>query len=104
MTIEEQRREEEIARIRLPKGGELFGIVEARLGFGHMRVACADKKVRVCRVPGSMRRRLWLKVGSLVLVKPWQFESEKKGDVIHQYTPTQVEWLRNKGHLKELGF
>lgn len=94
---------EELGRIRSPRGNELFGIVEARLGFGHMSVACADKKVRVCRVPGRLRRQLWLRVGDLVLVEPWQFESERKGDIVHKYTPIQAQWLRSKGALKDLG-
>jgi len=103
MTEQERRAEEEIARIRTPKAGQIFGIVEARLGYGHMRVAGADKKVRVCRVPGALRRQLWIKVGDIVLIEPWKYQSDEKADIVYKYTRTQAEWLRNRGFLKELG-
>jgi translation initiation factor 1A len=33
----------------------------------------------------------------VVIVRPWIVQSDEKGDVIHSYTRTQVEWLRRKG-------
>lgn len=93
---------EEFVRIRTPRGTEVLGIVESRVGFGHMRVICADKKIRTCRVPGRLRRKLWIRTGDVVIVEPLKYESEKKGEIIYKYTKTQAAWLQSKGFLKDL--
>lgn len=94
--------EEEIARTRLPEEGEIFAIVTEMLGDGRMRVECDDGKTRIGRVIGKLRKRVWIRVGDLVLVKPWIVEGDKKCDIIHKYTPTQANWLKNKGYIKTL--
>jgi translation initiation factor 1A len=96
--------EEEIARTRIPQEGEILGIVIEMLGTGRMRVECDDGFIRLCRIPGKMRRRVWVRLGDLVLVKPWVVESDKKGDIIWRYTPTQANWLKKKGYIKKLEF
>ena len=89
--------EEEIARMQLPRGSEVFGIVEQRLGFNKMYVRCMDNKMRLSRIPGKYSRRLWIREGDLVLVKPWPVQSDQKGDIIYSYSAAQREWLlRNK--------
>ena len=88
-------------RVRLPKGKEVLGILEQRLGAGRILVRCLDGKSRTCRVPGRLKRRLWLREGDVVLVEPWEFDDEK-GDVIFKYNPAAVAWLRKKGHLKDI--
>ena len=63
-------------------------------------MACQDGKTRICRIPGKLRSKLWVKEGDVVLVKPWPIQGDERGDVIHQYTKAQIEWLRKKGILK----
>lgn len=92
----------EVIRVRTPRGTEKLGVVEARLGFGKMHVICTDKKMRICRVPGKYRRKIWVREGDIVLVEPWQFEGERKGDIIYKYRKAQTDWLRRRGLLKEL--
>ena len=103
---EEQERQEalaeEIRRVRTPRGRQTFGIVEQRLGGTRMRVRCMDGKSRVCRIPGSMRRHLWVREGDTVLVEPWELSGDEKGDVIYKYSRSQVQYLKNKGYLKQL--
>lgn len=94
--------QQEISRVKLPRGDQSMGIVETRLGASRMRVRCLDGKVRICRIPGRLKRRLWVREGDLVLVQPWEFEGDEKGDVIFKYRPSQVDWLKKKGHLKKL--
>jgi len=36
----------------------------------------------------------------VVLVSPWDFEYEQKGDIIFMYTRNQAYWLREKGLFK----
>jgi len=93
---------ENIIRVRLPKGREVFGYVEKLLGAARMTVRCSDGKVRICKVPGRLLRKMWIKEGMYVIVEPWEIEHDTKGYIIHKYTPTQVSWLKEKGYLKEL--
>ncbi|MBN2457877.1 translation initiation factor eIF-1A [Candidatus Woesearchaeota archaeon] len=103
---EEQEREdqlqEEIRRVKLPRGNQTLGVLMQRLGGSRTSIRCLDGKTRVCRIPGRLRRRLWVREGDIVLVEPWEFGGDTKGDLIFKYRPTQVKWLRDKGHLKKL--
>ena len=94
--------QQEISRVKLPRGKQSLGIVEQRLGASRMRVRCLDAKPRICRIPGRLKRRLWVREGDLVLVEPWEFEGDEKGDIIFKYRPSQVDWLKRKGYLKKL--
>ncbi len=103
---EEAAKQEEInlqiMRIKLPRGKQTFGILEQRLGASRTKVRCLDNKSRICRIPGRLKRRLWVRQGDLVIVEPWEFGGDEKGDIIYKYKPVQVSWLRRKGYLKEL--
>ena len=94
--------EGELIRVKLPRGRESIGFVEGRLGGGRMRVRCFDGKTRVCRIPGRLKRRLWVRESNYVLVEPWEFGGDEKGDVIYKYRPAQVVWLKRRGHIKEV--
>ena len=61
-----------------------------------------DEKVRNCRIPGALRRKLWIRPGDIVLVEPWEFEGDTRGDILFKYTPSEVEWLKRKGFLQEV--
>lgn len=95
--------EQEIRRVKLPRNRQTFGIVEQRLGGTRMRVRCLDGKTRICRIPGRLTRTLWVREGDTVLVEPWELSGDAKGDVIFKYRKSQIQWLKNKGYLKELG-
>ncbi|MDO8467632.1 MAG: translation initiation factor eIF-1A [Nanoarchaeota archaeon] len=86
-------------RVKLPRGEEVIGIIEQRLGGNKMLVNCLDGKTRNCRVPGRLKRQLWLRPGDVVIIEPWELDKEK-GDVIFKYRPGQVDWLRRKGYLE----
>lgn len=88
-----------ITRAPLPKQGEVIGIIESRLGGNRMMVNCLDGKNRNCRVPGRLRRRLWLRPNDIVIVQPWELD-DTKGDILLKYKPNQIEWLKRKGYLK----
>jgi translation initiation factor 1A len=96
---EETGDEGAVERIRVPRPGEMLGVVEALLGGNHLRVRCVDGKSRLGRIPGRMKRRLWVKTGDLVLVTPWSFQ-DTKADVLYRYTRPQVEWLQKRGIWK----
>ena len=89
-----------ITRARLPRNKEIIGTIEQRLGGNKMMVVCLDGKSRNCRVPGRLKRKLWLRPNDVVLIEPWELDFNK-GDVIFKYPGNQIAWLRKKGYLKE---
>lgn len=94
------RQPSEHVRVRLPRGNEVLGIIEEMLGGSRFRVACQDGKLRMCRIPGRSKRRVWIRMGNTVLIKPWDIEPDEKGDIIWSYTRVQADWLRRKGFVK----
>ena len=94
--------EAEIRHTKLPRGPQVFGVVDQRLGGTRMRVRCMDGKPRLCRIPGRLKRRLWVREGDTVLVEPWELGGDKKGDILYKYTRAQYQWLKNKGYLKDV--
>lgn len=89
----------QITRVPLPRGREVIGTVEQRFGGNKMLVVCLDGKSRNCRVPGRLKRKLWLRPGDVVIVEPWELDNEK-ADITLKYKPNQIEWLKKKGYLQ----
>ena len=91
--------EQQVTRVKLPRGKEVIGIIEQRLGGNKMMVNCLDGKSRNCRVPGRLKRALWLRPEDVVIIEPWELD-DSRGDVIFKYRPNQVAWLRKNKHLE----
>ena len=91
--------EPRIARAPLPKGREVIGIVDQRHGGNKMKVKCVDGKERVGRVPGRLKRHLWLKPEDVVILEPWELD-DTKADILLKYKPNQIAWLKKEGHLE----
>lgn len=88
-------------RVRVPRHGEVIGILFQRLGGNRMEVRCTDGKTRNCRVPGRFSRTLWLRPRDIVLVKPWP-DNDEKGDVIFKYDGSAGNQLRKRGILDSI--
>jgi|TARA_B100001971_G_C18206006_1_gene547661 translation initiation factor 1A len=99
---QQEQLQQEIRRIKLPRGRQTFGILEQRVGASRTRVRCLDGKMRICRIPGRLKRRLWVREGDLLLIEPWELGGDAKGDVIFKYRPSQTQFLRRKGYLDKL--
>jgi translation initiation factor 1A len=87
-------------RIRLPREGEILGIVLGTLGGGRLSVQCKDGHDRLVRIPGKIKRHIWVREGDIVICKPWVIEGEKKADLVWRYNGAQADYLRNKGYIK----
>ena len=98
----QNQEQEEIFRVKTPQGREVIGLTEQRLGGSRMRVRCLDGKTKICRIPGRLKRSLWIREGDILLVEPWEYSTDNKGDIIFKYRPNQIEWLKRKGYLKGL--
>jgi translation initiation factor 1A len=70
------------------------------MGYGKMTVKCTDGKVRLCRIPGRFRNRLWIRVNNIVLVKPWELAEDERGDIIYRYSRAQAQWLEKKKKIR----
>jgi len=86
-------------RIKMPNKYDVLGVVKKNYGQARMNVKCQDGETRVCRVRGKMKKRNWVREGDIVLVSPWEFQSEEKGDIVFRYTRNQADWLHRKGML-----
>ena len=91
---------EDYNAIKLPAGNDVIGIAKKMLGDDRLMVSCQDGNERLCRIRGKMKRRMWIRVGDIVLVSPWETQSDIRGDIIWRYTRNQAEVLRRKGYLK----
>lgn len=89
-----------VVRVRIPRGKEIIGIITQRVGGSRMLVSCMDGKERNCRVPGRLKRDLWLREGDVVLVEPWEFDGDTRADIIFKYTKGESEKLKKDGLLK----
>ncbi|MFW9984573.1 MAG: translation initiation factor eIF-1A [Candidatus Odinarchaeota archaeon] len=92
--------EGEVIRVRMPREGEVLGIAVQLLGYDRVRVKCADGKARLCRIRGTMKKRVWIREGDVVLVAPWDFQTDKRGDIIWRYSQGEAGWLERRGLLK----
>jgi translation initiation factor 1A len=90
-------------RLRLPnKGkGEIFSIAEQLLGASRIKVMCEDGKSRMGRIPGKIKKRMWIREGDLLIVRPWEFQDDK-ADIIYRYTKTQASSLKRKRLLPKI--
>lgn len=81
-------------KIRLPKKKEQYGIVIRLLGASRFEVKCEDNIVRVARIPGKLKK-IKIRQGDLVIIKPWIVQSESKCDIVFRYTKTHILNLKS---------
>ena len=91
--------EKNLRQMLYPSENDVIGIVQKLLGYDRVLVKCQDGYTRTCRIRGKMKRRTWIREGDIVLVSPWDFQSEERGEIFHRYTQSQVDDLRRKGIL-----
>jgi translation initiation factor 1A len=91
--------EGDLGEMVLPSASDVLGVATKLLGFDRVMVKCQDGRERLCRIRGKMERRVWIRVGDVVLVSPWDFESDRRGDLFRRYTRAQAEDLRRRGYI-----
>ncbi len=101
----EQKRQAEIRKIHLPKKENLeqFGLITQLVGGFHIKALCEDGKERICRIPGKMKKRIWMRLNDIVIVKLWDFQLDK-ADIVWRFTEVQSHHLKNKGYLQKLPY
>ena len=70
-----------VTRVKFPNKrlGEMFGRIVGVLGNDRMEVFCEDGKHRMGRIRGKIKKRVWIRVADLVIVNPWDWETETPG-------------------------
>ena len=95
--------EEANLRVTLPykPKGEMFAVAETFQGGSRLQLICEDGERRMGRIPGKLRRRMWVRENDLLIVVPWSFQ-DSKADVKFRYTPTQTANLKKLGKIPEI--
>lgn len=95
--------EESVGRVRLPKRDELeqFAIVLQLMGTDQVKCLCEDGTERQVRIPGKLKKRVWIRENDIILIKLWDFQPIK-GDVVWRYLGNQVGWLKRNKKLEKL--
>ncbi len=90
-------------RVKLPyrPKGEIFAVAETFQGGSRLQLICEDGERRMGRIPGKLRRRMWVRENDLLIVVPWSFQ-DSKADVKFRYTPTQTSNLKRLGKIPEI--
>jgi translation initiation factor 1A len=98
----------QITRVKMPyrKNGEMFGRVTDIYGQDRMGVYCEDGKHRIGRIRGKIKKRVWIRQGDLVVVNPWNFETEIEGqsekcEISWRYMKHEVAWLLRNSMFPE---
>jgi translation initiation factor 1A len=91
---------EEVGRLPLPRRnrGEVFGIANQLLGAARIRVMCEDNIARMGRITGKMKKKMWIREGDLLILRPWGFQ-EGKADILFRYSRTQAQYLARRNLL-----
>ncbi len=91
---------EEVGRLPLPRRdrGEVFGIASQLLGAARIRVMCEDGNSRMGRITGKMKKKMWIREGDLLVLRPWGFQ-EGKADILFRYSRTQAQYLARRNLL-----
>ena len=71
------------------------------LGGGRVEVYCVDGKKRTCLIRGSMRNRVWIHTGDILLIGLRDFGDDGKADVMLKYYEEEARELQELGELPE---
>ena len=83
--------EAHLKELVLPEQGELLGRVQKISGGNQVLVQCTDGEIRLCRIRGKMKRRMWIREGDIVLISPWDFD-HKRADIVWRYIKDHADW------------
>ncbi|WP_291765828.1 translation initiation factor aIF-1A [Caldivirga sp. UBA161] len=89
------------SKVRIPDEGEMLAKVTDIVGDDRVKVICEDGNIRIARIPGKYRKRMWIRIGDYLIVAPWDFEPSK-ADVVYKYEKGEVNELRRNSKYSEI--
>lgn len=84
--------------LEVPEDNESIGQVTRANGNGRFSVRCIDGVTRLGILRGTMRKRVWIHRLDLLLIEPWDFETDKCS-ILHKYDDDEYEKLKILGHI-----
>ena len=90
-----------IIRARLPKRNEQFAVVREMSGGSRLLAMCADGKMRMIRIPGRLKRRMWVRPNDLIIIQKWVVQEDSRGDLKYRYLPAERMWLSRHNKIPE---
>jgi translation initiation factor 1A len=90
-----------IKKVKLPYRDEQFAVVIEMSGGSRLKAMCEDGKTRMVRIGGRFKKRMWVRVNDLILIKPWPIQADIKADLVYRYLPTQRNWILNRNIIPE---
>jgi translation initiation factor 1A len=78
-----------------------MAVVREVSGGSRLVAMCEDNQSRMVRIGGRFKKKMWVRVNDLIIIKKWQIQGDKKSDLVYRYTKTEKENLRRKGLIPE---
>ena len=79
--------------------GEMFGVVKEMSGGSRLQAYCEDGNTRMVRIPGKFKKKMWVRYGDVIILKPWEVQSHKKADLVYRYIKPERDSLIKKGKI-----
>jgi translation initiation factor 1A len=77
-----------------------YGQVLRLLGDSRLEIQCTDGMKRIGHIRGTMKKKVWIAMGDVVLVSRREFEDDKC-DIILKYTEEEVRKLKSLSEIPE---
>ena len=77
---------------------QMYARVLKMLGSGRLNALCDDGKERLCKIRGSMIKKVFINIDNIILVSIRDFEDDKC-DVIHKYNDEEAKILSKDGEI-----
>ena len=101
--------EEVITRVKMPnkRAGEMFGRVIEIFGNERMQIFCEDGQNRIGRIRGKIKKRVWIRRGDLVVINPWEWETQTKDkmekcEITWRYMKNEISWLQRNNKIPDI--
>lgn len=84
---------------------QMYGRMIKSLGALNIMIYCNDNRERICHIRGSMRKKVWINTGDLVIISLREFTPENKGnergDIVAKVDPKFYSRLRKDSNINE---
>jgi translation initiation factor 1A len=88
---------------------QLYARIVKLLGNRNLLAYCNDNKTRICHIRGSMRKKVWINIGDLVLISVRDFEKDlqqsgkeyERADVVAKYDVEHLSKLKKMPDINQ---
>lgn len=97
----QQKKQQANANLRdmvFREDGQQYAQVVRLLGHCRLEAFCFDGTTRLAHIRGNMRRRVWIRVGDILLISLRDYQDEK-ADVIHRYSDDESRILKANNEI-----